>query len=93
LKRKFKRTDDSPFHHFPCIFHKFHDDKVKEETWFTLQAASFYDAGYKNWCPAMTNALTMVEPMLKSSVAEQASQASQTKEKYGKSNFGNCITY
>jgi histone-lysine N-methyltransferase SETMAR len=23
-KRKFKRTDDSPFCHFPCIFHKFH---------------------------------------------------------------------
>jgi hypothetical protein len=23
-KRRVKRTDDSPFHHFPCIFHKFH---------------------------------------------------------------------
>jgi hypothetical protein len=22
-KRRFKRTDDSPFRHFPCIFHKF----------------------------------------------------------------------
>jgi hypothetical protein len=24
-KRRFKRTDDSPFRYFPCIFHKFHD--------------------------------------------------------------------
>jgi hypothetical protein len=23
-KRRFKRTDDSPFRHFPCIFHKSH---------------------------------------------------------------------
>jgi hypothetical protein len=23
-KRRFKRTDDLPFRHFPCIFHKFH---------------------------------------------------------------------
>jgi hypothetical protein len=36
-KRRFERTGDSPFHHFPCIFHKFHGH------FFT--AASFYDAG------------------------------------------------
>jgi hypothetical protein len=23
-KRRFKRTNDSPFRHFPCIIHKFH---------------------------------------------------------------------
>jgi hypothetical protein len=47
-KRRFKRIDDSPFRHFPCIFHKFHDDsEVKEETWFASQAAPFYDAGNK----------------------------------------------
>jgi hypothetical protein len=42
---------------------RFHDDKVKEaiNTWFASQAASFYDAGIKNWCPATTNASTMVE--------------------------------
>jgi histone-lysine N-methyltransferase SETMAR len=41
---------------------RFHDDnEVKEavDTWFVSQAASFYDAGYKNWCPA-TSASTMV---------------------------------
>jgi hypothetical protein len=50
---------------------RFHDNnEVKEAvtTCFALQAASFYDEGYKNWCNAMTNASTMVETMSKSSV-------------------------
>jgi hypothetical protein len=55
-KRRFKRTDDSPFCHFPCIFHKFHghdDSEVKEavNTWFASQAASFYDAGIQKLVP------------------------------------------
>jgi transposase len=36
-KRRFKRTDDSPFRYFPCIFHEFHSH------FFTV--SSFYDAG------------------------------------------------
>ena len=49
---------------------QFHDDEVKEAvtTCFALQAASFYDKRYKNWCNAMTIASTMVETMLKNSV-------------------------
>jgi histone-lysine N-methyltransferase SETMAR len=44
----------------------FHDDnEVKEaiNTWFASQATSFY----KNCCPAMSSASTMVETMSKSS--------------------------
>jgi hypothetical protein len=50
---------------------QFHgDSEIKEafNTWFASQAASFYDAGLQNWCPAMTSASAMVETMSKSSV-------------------------
>jgi histone-lysine N-methyltransferase SETMAR len=43
---------------------QFYDkNEVKEvvNTWFALQAASFYNAGYKNRCLAMTSVSTMVE--------------------------------
>jgi hypothetical protein len=49
----------------------FHDDnEVKEavNTWFALQAASFYNAGIQKLCPATTSASTMVETMSESSV-------------------------
>jgi hypothetical protein len=42
-KRRFKRTDDSPFRHFLSIFHQFHGH------FFT--AASFYDAGIQKLVP------------------------------------------
>jgi len=54
LKRRLGRTDDSPLHHFPGIFLKFHGhfftqivSEVKEavSTCFASQAASFYDEG------------------------------------------------
>jgi hypothetical protein len=42
-KRRFKVTDDSPFRHFPCIFHKFRGH--------FFMAASFYDAGIQKLVP------------------------------------------
>jgi hypothetical protein len=53
---------EQTIHHFvifPAFFNKFHGH------FFT--AASFYDAGINNRCPATTSASTMVETM-KSSV-------------------------
>jgi hypothetical protein len=49
---------------------RFHDDEVKEaiNTWFALQAASFYNAGIQKLVPATTSASTMVETMSNSSV-------------------------
>jgi hypothetical protein len=29
-KKRFKRTENSPFRHFPCIFHKFHGHFLNE---------------------------------------------------------------
>jgi hypothetical protein len=45
-----------------------HETVSDKTLWFASQAASFYDAGYKNWCPAMASALTVVETMLIGSV-------------------------
>jgi hypothetical protein len=42
-QRKFKRTDDSPFCHFLCIFHTFHGH--------FFVAALFYDAGIQKLVP------------------------------------------
>jgi histone-lysine N-methyltransferase SETMAR len=45
------------------------DSEVKEavNAWFASQAASFYNAEIKNWCPSMTSASIMVKTMSQSS--------------------------
>jgi hypothetical protein len=42
-KRRFKGTDDSPFHQFPCIFHKFHVASLFLEIVFMLGAEDAYE--------------------------------------------------
>jgi hypothetical protein len=48
---------------------RFHYDKVKGviNTWLYNRRHHSTMQGYKNWCPAMTGASTMVETMSKSS--------------------------
>jgi hypothetical protein len=55
---------------FPGI-RRFHGDNEVEEavnTWFALQAASFYDAGIQTLAARYESVSTMVETMSKSSV-------------------------
>jgi hypothetical protein len=49
-------------------FHSVSEVKEAINTWFTSQAASFYDAGIQKLVPAMTNASTMVGTMSKGSI-------------------------
>ena len=76
LKRRLRRTDDSPLRHFPCIFLKFHGHfftklclRSKKPLPLALHRRQHHSTmkGYKNWCNAMTSASTMVETMSKSS--------------------------
>jgi len=70
LKRKLRRTGDSPLCHFPCIFLKFHGrfftklclrSKKPLPLAFHRRWRHFTMKGYKNWC----NTSTMVETMSK----------------------------
>ena len=77
LKGRLGRRNDSPLHHFPCIFLKFHGHFFTElclRSKKPLPLASHRRRhpstmkGYKNRRNAMTSASTMVETMSKSGV-------------------------
>ena len=71
------RTDESPLHHYPCIFLRFRGHfytklclRSKKPLPLALHRRRHHSTmkRYKNWCNAMTSASTMVATMSESRV-------------------------